>query len=270
MAGLINYKGKVAVITGASSGIGAELACQLAKKGMRVALVARRSDRLEALADQIGQEGGAASVHVCDVADRAAVATSFKDVCEQYSRLDLLVNGAGYVRHILFKDHDVDDIERMMLTNYMGTVYWIKQALPLMRAQGAGWVLNFSSFAGLVPQPDEAAYTATKFAVTGLSEALACEFAPLGVHVMCVHPLLVRTEMFTPEVMARMPKETGKRFMAVDKFVTETLKALERGEHHLVLPRGYRGVVILKGLFPQMMARKVGSVRLEALDDICD
>ncbi len=270
MAGLINYSEKVAVITGASSGMGAELAGQLAQKGMRVALVARRTDRLEALADQIGQGGGTASVHPCDVADRNCVASSCQEIIEQYSQLDLLVNCAGYASHILFKDHDVDDIERMMLTNYMGTVYWIKQALPVMRDQGGGWILNFSSFAGLVPQVDEAAYTATKFAVTGLSEALACEFEPLGIHVMCVHPVLVRTEMFTPEVIARMPKETEKRFMAVDKFVAKILKALERGEHSIVLPRGYRGVVILKSLLPKMMTRKIGSVRLEALNDVCD
>ena len=76
--------------------------------------------------------------------------------------------------------------------------------------------------------------------------------------------------MFTPQVMARMPKETAKRFMAVDLFVAETLKAMERGDHHLVLPKRYRGVVILKNLFPKLMARKVGSVRLEPLDDVYD
>lgn len=268
MAGLKNYSDKVAVVTGASSGIGAELARQLAGRGMRVALVARRSDRLEALAAEIGQAGGTASVHACDVADRAAVESCARNIQNAYNRIDLLVNCAGYVRHILFKDHDLNDIERMTRTNYLGPVYWIKQALPLMRAQGAGWILNFSSFAGLVSQPDESAYTATKFAIAGLSEALAHEFEPLGIHVMCVYPVLVRTDMFTPEVMARMPKDMEKRFMEVDRFVSETLKALERGEHHLVLPRSYRGVLVLKTLFPKLIGRKVGAVRLKDLKDL--
>jgi len=268
MGGLREYTNKVAVVTGASSGIGAELARQLARKGMRVALVARRADRLEALAEQIGQAGGTASVHACDVANRTAVESCAKEVRSACGRLDLLVNCAGYVRHVLFKDHDLDDIERMIRTNYLGTVYWIKEALPLMRTQGAGWILNFSSFAGLVPQPDEAAYTATKFAIAGLSDALAYELEPLGIHVMCAYPVMVRTEMFTREVMDRMPKDSEKRFMETDRFVAETLRALERGEHHLVVPRRFRGVVILKTLFPKLIGRKVGKVRLEGLSDL--
>ena len=269
MAGLTEYTGKVGIVTGASSGIGRELAYQLARKGMRVALVARSGDRLEALAEKIGQMGGIASVYKCDVGIRTEVEACAKDIESTHGRVDLLVNCAGYATHGLFKDHDIGDIERMMSTNYLGTVYWIKWAIPLMRAQGAGWIMNFSSFAGLVAQPDEAAYTATKFAVSGLSEALACELEPLGIHVICVYPVLVQTEMFTPEVIARMPKETEKRFMPADKFVAETLKALERGERSLVVPRSYRGVVILKNLFPKIMSRKIGEVKLRDLDDVC-
>jgi short-subunit dehydrogenase len=268
MAGLRDYAGRVAVVTGASSGIGAELAAQLAVRGMRVALVARQQDKLEALAARIRAAGGTASVHGCDVSQRASVDSCAAEVQKTHGRLDLLVNCAGYVKHILFKDHDTDDIERMMRTNYLGLVYWIKQALPLMRGRGEGWIVNFSSFAGLVSQPDESAYTASKFAITGLSEALACEFKPLGIHVLCVYPVLVDTAMFTPEVLARMPEETKTRFMPADKFAAETLKALERGEHHVVLPRSYRGVVVLKALFPGMMTRKIASVRFKALKDL--
>jgi len=259
---------KVAVVTGASGGIGAELARQLARKGMRVALVARRADRLETLAAEIGEAGGTASTHACDVADRTAVESCAGAIRSAYDRIDLLANCAGYVTHILFKDHDLDDIERMIKTNCLGTLYWIKAALPVMRAQGTGWILNFSSFAGLVPQPDEAAYTATKFAVAGLSDALAYEFEPLGIHVMCLYPVMVRSEMFTREVMDRMPKDSEKRFMETDRFVADTLRALERGEHHVVLPRRYRGVAILRALFPKLLGRKVAAVRLQALNDL--
>ena len=137
-----------------------------------------------------------------------------------------------------------------------------------MRTQGAGWILNFSSFAGLVPQPDEAAYTATKFAIAGLSDALAYELEPLGIHVMCAYPVMVRTEMFTRAVMDRMPKDSDKRFMEADRFAAETLRALERGTRHLVVPRRYRAVVILKTLFPKLIGRKVATVRLQALSDL--
>src|SRR5207247_6377619 len=128
---------------------------------------------------------------------------------ERFGSVDLLVNDAGYGRHVLFKDHDAADIERMMRTNYLGVVWATKAVLPAMRARRRGWIVNISSVAGKLGQPDEAAYSASKFAVTGLSEGLSYELAPLGIHVMTVYPALVRTEMFTPEVMARMPRGAG-------------------------------------------------------------
>jgi len=270
MAGLKVFTDRVAIVTGASSGIGAEVSRQLAHKGMRVALVSRRRDRLETLAAQIRETGGRASAHPCDVADRDSVASCAREIQDACGPVDLLVNCAALCRHVLFKDHDINDIEHMMQINYMGTVYWIKQALPQMRSQGAGWIMNFSSFAGLVSQPDEAAYSATKFALAGLSDALSYELSPLGIHVMCVYPVLVETEMFTPEVMERLPGNAAKRFMGVQPFVAQVLKALHRGEHHVVVPRSYRGVAILKAVFPRILGRKIGAVRLDALQDVLD
>ena len=265
-----DYRGKVGIVTGASSGIGAEMAFQLARKGMRVALIARRLEKLEEVARRIKEAQGKASVHRCDVSDRSSVEACFEEIIKESDRVDLLVNCAGYVRHTLFKDHDIDDIEQMTRTNYLGTVYWIKSVLPVMRRQGHGWIMNVSSFAGLVPQPDEACYTATKFAIAGLSDALIHELKPLGIHVMCVYPVLVRTEMFTPEVMERMPEGMDKRFIEVERFVAETIKALERGKHHVIIPKSYRGVVILKTLFPGLMGRKIGEYKLKGIKDLYD
>ncbi len=175
MARLTDYRDRVAIVTGASSGIGAQLARDLAARGMRTALLARRADRLEALAAEIGRAGGTAWAVTCDVAERGSVEAAVRAVLDRCGRVDLLVNSAGYGRHVLFKDHDVEDIERMMRTNYMGTVWAIKAVLPAMRLRGAGWIVNISSVAGKIGQPDEAAYSATKFAVAGLSEGLAIE-----------------------------------------------------------------------------------------------
>jgi len=259
------YRNRTAVVTGASSGIGAELARQLARRGMRVALVARRAERLATLAEEIGSAGGTASAHPCDVADHASVAAAGRDIRDRYDAIHLLANCAGYARHVLFQDHDVDDIQRMVQTNVMGTVYWIRELLPGMREQGQGWIVNVSSFAGMVAQPDEAAYTATKFAVTGLSDALAWELRPQGIHVLCVYPVLVRTDMFTPEILERMPAGTARRFITAERFAADTLRALERGAHHAVIPRPYRFVTILKALFPRWMGRKIAAVRLRAI-----
>src|SRR5207249_3528584 len=189
-------------------------------------------------------------------------------VLERFGRVDLLVNDAGYGRHVLFKDHDAADIERMMRTNYLGVVWATKAVLPAMRARRRGWIVNISSVAGKLGQPDEAAYSASKFAVTGLSEGLSYELAPLGIHVMAVHPALVRTEMFTPEVMARLPRGAASSFIDTDAFVAAVLRALERGAISVVIPRRFGAVVFLRGLAPRLIGGALARIKLAALPDV--
>ncbi len=268
MAGLTDYRDTVGIVTGASSGIGAQLARDLAARGMRVALLARRVDRLEALAEEIARQGGTAVAVPCDVAERAQVESAIATVLQRWSRLDLLVNDAGFGRHILFKDHDVADIERMVRTNLLGVVYATKAVLPAMRARGRGWVVNISSVAGKLGQPDEAVYSATKFAVSGLSEGLSYEFAPLGIHVMVVYPALVRTEMFTPEVIARMPARALRSFVEPPEFSRQVLRALERGRHAVTVPR-YVGIAyVIHELLPAFHRRMTAGLRLPVLPDL--
>jgi short-subunit dehydrogenase len=267
MAGLTQYRDRVGIVTGASSGIGEQLARDLAARGMHVALLARREDRLRALAGEIGRAAGTALVVPCDVCERGEVEQAVATVNERFGRVDLLINNAGYGRHVLFKDHDVADIERMMRTNFLGTVYAIKAVLPLMRARREGWIVNVSSVAGRLGQPDEAVYSATKFAITGLSEGITYELAPLGIHVLLVYPALVRTEMFTPEVLARMPQRLGN-FLEPPAFVAAVLRALERGRHEVTVPRyvalGYAMRTLLPGLFRRVTRR----LRLPVLPDL--
>ena len=267
MAGLADFRETVGIVTGASSGIGAQLARDLAARGMRVALLARRADRLGAVATEIRSAGGEAAVEVCDVAERASVERAVGTVVERWGRVDLLVNNAGYGRHVLFKDHDVADIERMMRTNYLGAVYATKAVLPAMRGRGRGWVVNVSSVAGKLGQPDEAAYSASKFAVAGLSEALSYELAPLGIHVMTVYPALVRTEMFTPAVLARMP-ERSIAFLEPAVLSHEVLRALARGRHEVTVPRWVAVAYVLRVLLPRLHRRMTARIRLSVLRDL--
>ena len=167
---LTDFRDRVALVTGASSGIGARLAGDLAARGVRVALVARRAERLEQLAAELGPSRAMAIA--CDVSSRPAVEAAVARVLDHWDRLDLLVNNAGLARHGLFKDEDPDTFARLMEINYLGTVWAIRAVLPAMRRRGEGWIVNVSSVAGKLGQPDESAYTASKFAVTGLSEAL--------------------------------------------------------------------------------------------------
>jgi short-subunit dehydrogenase len=264
----LEFAGRVAVVTGASSGIGAALARALARRGAHVALVARRAERLHALAGEIAAAGGRASVHPGDVSDRALVERSAEEILHQHGRADGLVNAAGFVHHGLVKDHPPADVARLVEVNVLGTLHWTQALLPALRARDGGWIVNVSSFAGLVPQPDEAVYSATKAAVTAFSAALGHEVAPLGVHVMAVHPVLVRTEMFTPEVMARMPKGSERRFVSAEDFAEQTLAALARRERSVVIPRSYRWVVRLRALAPARFDRVVARTRLATLPDL--
>jgi short-subunit dehydrogenase len=268
MAGLTDYRDTAGIVTGASSGIGAQLARDLARRGMRVALLARRADRLEELAAEVRRAGGEALPVPCDVADRGSVEAAVGAAVERFGRVDLLVNNAGYGRHVLFKDHDVGDIERMMRTNYLGTVWATKAVLPAMRTRRRGWIVNVSSVAGKLGQPDEAAYSASKFAVAGLSEALAYELAPLGIHVMTVYPALVRTEMFTPDVIARMPERALGTFLEPPEFSRQVLRALEQGRYEVTVPR-YVGIAYaIRALLPRFHRRMTARIRLPVLTDL--
>ncbi|MCW5893093.1 MAG: SDR family NAD(P)-dependent oxidoreductase [bacterium] len=263
MPGLSDLRDRVALVTGASSGIGEQLARDLVAGGAKVALVARRADRLEALAQALG--AARTLVVPADVSDRAAVEGAVAATHAHFGRLDLLVNAAGYVRHRLFKDEDVDEFARMMTTNYLGVVWAIRAALPIMRAQGAGWIMNLSSVAGRLGQPDEGAYSATKFAVTGLSEALTLELGVLGIHVLVVYPALVRTEMFPPETLARMP---DRSFLEPAEFTRVVWRALARGAHEVTVPRWVGIAYLMRVVWPAMLRRQTAKLRFPKLPDL--
>jgi short-subunit dehydrogenase len=267
MAGLRDLRDRVAIVTGASSGIGAQLARDAAARGARVALLARRRDRLDALARELGGPDRARAL-VCDVAERAQVDAAIGDVVDAWGGCDLLVNAAGWARHRLFKDEPVDEIARMMATNFMGTVHTIKAVLPSMRSRGNGWIVNVSSVAGRLGQPDEAAYSASKFAVTGLSEGLAIELAPLGIHVLAVYPALVRTEMFTDDVLARMPETAKRTFLEPAAFTRAVWRALARGRHEVTVPGYVRIAYALRTLLPALHRRTIRRIRLGVLPDL--
>lgn len=268
MSGPILFRELVAVVTGASSGIGAQLARDLAARGVRVALLARRTDRLDALAREIGVVDGEAFPLRCDVTDRPAVDAAVRQVIDRWGSVDVLVNAAGYGRHVLFKDHQVEDVERMMRTNYLGTVYAVKAVLPSMRSQHRGWIVNVVSVAGRLAQPDEAAYSATKFAVAGLSEALAYELEPLGIRVLAVYPGLVRTEMITPAVLARLPERVAAGAIEPAEVSRAVFRALERGRREVTVPGWMAMAYAVRALFPRLHHRLTARVRLPTLGDL--
>jgi short-subunit dehydrogenase len=247
--------GSVAVVTGASSGIGRATAVELAARGAAVIAVARREERLQSLTAEITASGGRASYQVCDVADRIAVDRAAAAVLAEHGRIDLLVNNAGTPLHRAFMRSSVEELQHVMQVNYMGTVHWMEAVLPAMASHGRGAVVNVASTAGAAPWTWEAGYSASKAAVIALTEAVAPELARLGVHCGWVNPGLVRTEIFSEEALRHVPAGVQRSFLepaAVARAIAGVVEHERAGVTvprlmglpplvRLLLPRFYRG-----------------------------
>lgn len=185
-------QGKVVIITGASSGIGAATATLLAARGARVVLGARRTDRMERLVATIVAQGGDATCATTDVTRRGDMLRLVQLAIAQYGRLDVLVNNAGVGALSLFDELQVETWDRMIDVNVKGVLYGIAAALPVFRAQGSGHVVNVISTAGLRIVPQQGVYAATKNAVRTITEALRQEAGP-ALRVTGVSPGFVQT-----------------------------------------------------------------------------
>lgn len=193
MAGRLD--GRVAAITGASSGIGEATALAFAREGAAVALGARRSERIEDLARRIEADGGRAAAITVDVTVEEQAHAFVREAHERLGGLDALINNAGLMLLGPIEGTDTDEWRRMVDVNVLGLLYCTQAALPLMRDGGGGNVVNVSSVAGRVGNPGSAVYNATKWAVVGFSEALRKEATPSNVRVTCIEPGYVQTEL---------------------------------------------------------------------------
>lgn len=181
---------KVVLITGASSGIGAGIARELGRAGARLALGARRTDRLEALATEIG---GEVLVRRLDVTDRADVAAFADAARARFGRVDVIVNNAGIMPLSLMASLKVEEWDRMVDVNIKGVLHGIAAVLPEMTARGAGHIINIASIGALSVVPTAAVYCATKYAVRAISDGLRQENDRL--RVTCIHPGVVESEL---------------------------------------------------------------------------
>jgi NADP-dependent 3-hydroxy acid dehydrogenase YdfG len=187
--------GKVAAITGASSGIGEATALALAKAGASVTLAARRGDRISELAKRIEADGGRALAIETDVTDESQANAFVRETKEQLGRLDVLVNNAGVMLLGPVIGADTEEWRRMIEVNLLGLLYCTHAALPIMGEQGSGHIVNISSVAGRFANFGSAVYNLTKFGVNAFSEALRQEVTPAKVKVTVIEPGFVATEL---------------------------------------------------------------------------
>lgn len=186
---------KIVVITGASSGLGAETARHLAVLGATVVLGARREDRITTLAESIIAKGGKALAIETDVTDRASVQNLVDTAVNTYGRIDVLLNNAGVMPLSPLEKLRVDEWDLMIDVNIKGVLYGIAAALPHMKEQKSGHIINVSSVAGHHVLDSSAVYSATKFAVRALSEGLRGEVKPYNLRTTIISPGAVQSEL---------------------------------------------------------------------------
>lgn len=188
-------EGKVILITGGGTGIGAEAARLLAERGARVAIAARRKDKLDGVVEQIAAAGGAARAYALDVTDKRQVEAVVAAVVADFGRIDVVVNNAGLMPIRPMAEVNTDEWDAMIDVNIKGTLYGIAAVLPRFLAQGSGHVINLSSVAGLkVFSPGGTVYSGTKFAVRAISEGLRHEVGA-AVRVTSIEPGAVESEL---------------------------------------------------------------------------
>jgi clavulanate-9-aldehyde reductase len=204
-----NLSDQVVAITGASSGIGEATALACARAGAAVALAARRADRIEALAQRITDEGGRALAVTADVGEEGEARGFVERAHRELGRLDALVNNAGVMLLGPIEGAPTEEWRQMVHANIFGVLYCSHAALPLMREQGHGHIVNVSSVAGRVARAGAAVYNLTKFGVGAFSEALRQEGVEAGVRVTVVEPGAVATELVghnREEVLSQLAK----------------------------------------------------------------
>jgi NAD(P)-dependent dehydrogenase (short-subunit alcohol dehydrogenase family) len=241
----------VAVVTGASSGIGEAIARTLAGAGRRCVLLARREERLRALAAELDGE-----YEVCDVSDRAAVEQTAARILERHPQIALLVNNAGVPARSSFLDGDVETAFR---TNYLGGVWCLRAFLPGLEAAAPSDVVNIVSVAALVALPQSGPYAASKAAQLAFSRATAAQLRGRGIRVHTVKPGFVETEGFP---QAWLSRPLRRLVVGPERVADHVLAALEgsRGGETTV-PRFYAPAAVFQVLAPNVLSRMLSSAR---------
>jgi NAD(P)-dependent dehydrogenase (short-subunit alcohol dehydrogenase family) len=188
-------RGRVAVVTGASSGIGEACALGYAAAGARVVMAARRVERLDALAAKIKAAGGEAIGVATDVTDEAAVANLFAQAVERFGTVDILINNAGIASSIAIEECPLDMWHKVLDTNLTSAFLCSREAFRIMKTRGRGRVVNIGSISARVPRANSPAYSASKFGLEGLTHALAIDGREFNIAVSLFNPGIVATEL---------------------------------------------------------------------------
>jgi hypothetical protein len=262
----MNFKDKVVLITGASSGIGRASAIQFAKKGANVILVARNKEKLLQADKDLKKFNVSTLVCECDISNKTQVKKMSKTVLEKFESVDILVNNAGFAIYGSVSNLTTEEIESQMATNYFGMVYCIKNFLPLMIKRKSGHIVNVASVAGSFGLPGIASYCASKFAMLGFSEGLKHELKGTGVGITVVSPIMVRTSFFDHSSFENMPKYSPTSLSA-ETVANAILKASHSPRLEIIVPSVVRVAIWMKNTFPYLINPILGSAFKKQLNN---
>lgn len=243
----MQVEGAVVVITGASSGIGAATAEAASRAGARVALLARRHDRLAALAGELGAEHGRALAIRCDVTDHDQVRAALQQVVDTFGRIDVVVNNAGQGLQATVEGVDLADARAVLELNVLAPLSVMQAAVPLLRAGGGGTIVNISSGTTLAAVPGTGPYAASKHALEKLSAVARAELAEDAITVSCVLPFATETEFLTAIRAGRdaaLEMTAGARFDSPQRVADAVLDVVRTGAAQVdLVPAAYGGSV---------------------------
>jgi len=278
MAGA-SFVGKVAIITGGASGIGAALGKELAKRGAEVVLADRQADVAQNIADEIVRNGGRASAAELDVRDLSQMKRVVDGTIAKAKRVDYFFNNAGIGVGGEIDGYVPEDWDDVIDVNLRGVAYGVQAVYPSMIRQGSGHIVNTASMAGLVGAAGEGVYTATKHAVVGLSKSLRIEAARHGVRVSVLCPGAVRTPILTGGKFGRinfvgLTEKTMLdmwamlRPMDVGEFAQAALDAVARNEATIIFPRWWKAFWLIERTSPALSRVLWGAVLERMRKDI--
>ncbi len=263
-----NFKGRVAVITGASSGIGKCLALQLAQRGCHLALVDRDLQGLADTGSLVAQTGVDYSLHEQDVSDREGMVALAATIAQSHGGINMVFNNAGVTLIDRIESVDFDDFEWVMNINFWGVVYGTRAFLPYLRQADEAHIINISSLFGLVALPSQAAYNASKFAVRGFTEALKMELAGTQVGVSSVHPggiktSIVRNARIAEKTMAVSKNDYDTFFESTakttpEKAAAEILKGIAKKRRRILVGMDAKIMDFVARLFPSSYEKLLG------------
>jgi short-subunit dehydrogenase len=250
---------QVVVVTGAASGIGQELCRLFARRGARIGLIDREKRKLEAFADELRQTGIACSAVAVDVREREQVQDAVRQIVGALGPIDILIPCAGVCRASTADDLRISELEEIVRTNFLGTVYMIEAVLPSMLERKIGQIIGVSSLAGVRGIPYEPAYSASKAAVAAYLESLRSELKPRGITVTTVFPGYVQTPLLD-EINGMMGADmsAGKAF-SPNAAAARIMTGIERRSSYIYFPRLLGLSVRLTRLMPSRLYDRVMS-----------